>query len=99
MLRRYGLFVILLAVFLAVVFFIMSRAIHVSAAEPADAAPEKHYVSYEVKPGDSLWALAEKYAEKGGSSVPDYIAEVKRVNRLESDRILSGTKLYLILYE
>jgi hypothetical protein len=46
-----------------------------------------------VMPGESLWDLAETYAE--GKSEQDWIAEVIALNNLESATLVAGDKLAL----
>jgi len=98
MTKRFGFVIALAAAVIIAVLIMGSRAIHVSAMENIPA-PEKHYISYEVRPGDTLWSLAEQYSAGGDLSVTDYIAELKKVNCMTTDRILSGSKLFLILYD
>lgn len=50
-----------------------------------------NYVS--VLPGDTLWDLAEIYAD--GKSQQDWIAEIILLNNLESATLVSGDKLAL----
>jgi len=96
--KNFGFTLALIAAVIIAVIIIGSRAIHVSASE-STPAPEKHYVSYEVQPGDSLWSLAEERCIAGNCSVSDYIDEVKKVNRMTTDRIICGSRLYLICYD
>jgi len=96
--RRIGFYVALIVAVVIAVLIIGSRAIHVSASN-SRPAPKKHYISYEVQPGDSLWSLAEERCFGEDCSINEYIAEVKKVNRMSSDRIISGTRLFLIYFE
>ena len=53
----------------------------------------KYYTSIEIKPGDTLWSIADEYCHDMNLSVQDYIKEVKRLNHLSSDSITSGQYL------
>lgn len=49
------------------------------------------YENIEVKHGDTLWTLAEKY--RGNISHNDWIAKVKGENNLNNETIIAGQKL------
>ena len=63
----------------------------VATDQPASTANAFNYVS--VMPGDTLWDLAQTYAE--GKSKQDWIAEVIALNNLQSASLVSGDKLAL----
>ena len=50
------------------------------------------------KSGDSLWDIADTYMTTGYSCVDEYIGEVIKSNRLESDVIYPGQLLILPYY-
>ena len=51
------------------------------------------YQSYEIRPEDTLWGIAERFAPQFSMSTQDYLSELKSVNRLTGDRIFAGEKL------
>lgn len=53
----------------------------------------KYYTAIEIKPGDTLWSIANEYCGHMNMSVNDYIQEVKELNHLSSDSITSGQYL------
>lgn len=59
--------------------------------QPSTAKTAFNYVS--VLPGDTLWELAEIYAD--GKSQQDWIAEIILLNNLESATLVAGDKLAL----
>jgi len=46
-----------------------------------------------VKPGDTLWEIADKYS--GNTEIREYIYEIKKINGLESATIYAGQKLII----
>ena len=61
-----------------------------------DSTTQRSSYSYEsitIKTGDTLWSIAEEYMTDQFDTVPEYVAELKRVNSLVSDDIQSGSKL------
>lgn len=51
----------------------------------------KYYTSIEVQKGDTLWTIAEQYADD--TDYASYIEEVKEMNQLTSDTIHAGEYL------
>ena len=56
------------------------------------ARPEwnRYYTSVQIRQGDSLWNLADKYQE--------YIDELKRMNGLKSEQLHSGEYLTVVYF-
>lgn len=63
----------------------------VATDQPNTGANTFNYIS--VMPGDSLWDLAETYAE--GQNQQDWIAEVILLNNLSSATLATGDRLAL----
>lgn len=65
-----------------------------------DSRPEyqRYYKSVMIRPGDSLWGLAEEYSG-GKMSLEDYVQELRAMNRLSSDTIHSGQYLTVLYFE
>jgi hypothetical protein len=63
----------------------------VATDQPQTSSTAFNYIS--VMPGDSLWDLAETYAE--GKSQQDWIAEVILLNNLSSATLSTGDRLAL----
>ncbi|MBO7364855.1 MAG: hypothetical protein J6U26_05960 [Lachnospiraceae bacterium] len=58
--------------------------------------PGRTYESVCIGSGDTLWGYAETYAGATGMSVREYVSEVKKINGLKSDWLISGTYLILV---
>lgn len=54
-----------------------------------------YYKSIEIQPGDTLWSIAETHMPDNCSSIPEYIRMIKKINRLETDKIQSGQHLII----
>lgn len=59
---------------------------------------EKYYTSIEIQSGDSLWSIAEMYAENSGLTTAQYIKELKSMNSLKEDTIHSGQFLTVMYF-
>ena len=77
--------VILLLFFLAVVCAGLCTAAALS------VPPAYRYIS--VKPGDTLWEIADKYSDN--IEIREYIYKIKKINSLEDATIYAGQKLYI----
>lgn len=88
--------IIVAAVVLAAVLIMSSNAVKTHASS---AYLEKYYQSITIKPGDTLWSIAEEYMEKNiYSDARAYIKEVKEINSLSTDDINSGCHLIIPCY-
>lgn len=112
--RRIGMVILmslLITAFSVIIFGnIIVNAQEESAVTPGfnqDAAAEdsslkdtdiKGYTSIRIKEGDSLWSIAEEYADEHYSSIYDYILEIKILNGLTSDNIYADSLLVIPIY-
>lgn len=71
---------------------------NVSAKEENPAEYYKYYTSIEVKSGDTLWSIANRYMNEKYSSVQEYIDEVMYMNNMTSDQIIEGHYLTISYY-
>ena len=92
------LFGILLAALAAVV-IILICSIRGSADSRDIEAPTARYERVEVCAGDTLWSISEEYAKSYHCETREYIRELKKINRLKSDRINAGMSLIVVTYE
>lgn len=65
---------------------------------PEAQAPHKYYTSIVIEPGETLWSLAETYMGEQYETREAYVREVKRINALPNDTILSGQHLIVPYY-
>lgn len=73
---------------------ILSSAQNTRIEEPIEF---KYYKSIVIQPGDSLWSLAETYADSE-SDQKEYIEELKQINQLNSEKIQTGKHLIIPYY-
>jgi len=60
---------------------------------------ESDWAVVQVEAGDTLWSISEEYADElHYSSNKEYINEVKMMNKLRSDEIVSGQYLIVPYY-
>lgn len=55
------------------------------------------YRSVQIQPGDCLWDLAHVY-KQDNMTVEEYIIEIRRINHLRTDELVSGEYLILPIY-
>lgn len=63
-----------------------------------DSLSFKYYTEIEVAYGDSLWSIAQEYADDHYRTSLEYIKEVKNINHLCTDVIKEGQKLIIPYY-
>ena len=85
-------------VLMLLVFWIACRPV-VSAAHTAQNDRVRCYESVEIASSDSLWTIAERHAASFGMTTQEYVKELKKINRLTSDRIISGGHLIVVHWE
>lgn len=90
-----------LMVMMALVVLILSNVCgHSLMNALADETPlpelQRYYTSIEIQKGDTLWGIADEYAESCGMTTTDYIAELKSMNGLKEDTIHSGQHLTIL---
>ena len=59
---------------------------------------DRYYTNIEIRQGDSLWSIAERYRANSGMEVRQYISELKEINGLVSDSIEAGDSLTVVYY-
>lgn len=57
----------------------------------------KYYKTITIESGDSLWSIATEYKSGSHKTTKEYVKELKSMNNLSSDQIVSGQKL-LVAY-
>ncbi|MBB5263773.1 LysM repeat protein [Catenibacillus scindens] len=89
---------VFLMIIIGLICFLIFGSTKVSADAHVQTNARKYFTSYVVKSGDSLWDIADTYMTTGYSCVDEYIGEVIKANRLESDVIYPGQLLILPYY-
>ena len=59
----------------------------------------KYYKSIEIKQGDTLWEIANKYMTDEYNSPQEYIDEIKELNGLTSNNIQESKHLLIAFYD
>ncbi len=93
-----GIFAVLTAIFMigGVIFNGSLASAH---DESENAMPGSTcYKSIVIEHGDTLWELAEQYMTDDYESVQEYVQDLKRINHLKDDTIISGEYL-IVAYE
>ena len=85
------------------IFFIVNGIILISSfstqASDLNHQPSyKYYKNIQIQKGDTLWSIANEYADEHYKSKNEYVQEVKRMNNLTSDHIKSGYYLIIPYY-
>ena len=94
--RRFALFII--CVTAAALMFTGVLVVKAAVRRNKEAALRTRcFQTITVKPGESLWSIAEEYAEEG-CSIKAYISELKEMNNISSDRIYAGQRLLVTYY-
>ncbi|MDE7224035.1 MAG: LysM peptidoglycan-binding domain-containing protein [Acetatifactor sp.] len=59
----------------------------------------KYFTSIQIEPGDTLWSLADRYADREHYTSRDqYIEEVMTINHLSGEELSAGSYLILPYY-
>ena len=70
-----------------------------AASTDTDDISYKYFTNIQVDAGDTLWSIADEYAYgEHYASNKEYIAEVKRINKLIGDDIIAGQYLIIPYY-
>ncbi len=82
---------------LALVIFILIAFVWVQSAkaETKTAKKVKSFSSVEVKPGDTVWSIANAYMSEDYSSVSVLVDEIKKTNHISENNITAGS--YIIV--
>ncbi len=58
-----------------------------------------YYGSIQIRRGDSLWDIARTYSPNTDYSTQEYVEELKRLNKLDSEEIHAGQYLTVVYCE
>jgi nucleoid-associated protein YgaU len=90
-----GRFITRLAVIASLSILLLSgfAAVTGASAGSTDTAIPTPYVKVSVKPGDTLWSIAESIAPRGDRR--SLVADIVEVNRLTTPELQAGQKIYI----
>lgn len=94
MYRAYAGMLLILAITFISGFFYTSAFAKDDTTQPV----YKYYTGLEVKCGDTLWSIANRYADEEYISVQDYIEELKYINNMTSDKLVEGHYLTIAYF-
>lgn len=95
---RRRLFMTVLTIVLVLVLAVSYHAFLSEAETGEKEIAYKYYTSIEITYGETLWSIAEKYADTGYDSLVQYVNEVKKINHLKDDTIIAGQFLIVPYY-
>lgn len=96
---RRNIFLAVAATLVLMIFVFSYHSLTSAASTNTDNTSYKYFSSIQVEAGDTLWSIAEEYADKlHYASNKEYINEVKMMNKLRSDDIVSGQYLIIPYY-
>ncbi len=88
------------AVVLVLVFTLSYHALISHANTEMENITYKYFTSIQIKAGDTLWSLADTYADSVHyASREEYIAEVMNINHMTSEDIYTGNYLIVPYYK
>lgn len=77
---------------------LLGKTLVTASGEERESGYDRYYTNIEIRPGDSLWSIAERYRANSGMEVRQYISELKEINGLVSDSIEVGDSLTVVYY-
>lgn len=80
----------------AILFSVMNSKARVSADN--EEILYKYYKTVEIQPGDTLWELAEANYSEEKQTISEYIKEVKNINHISDEKLISGYYIVLPYY-
>lgn len=96
---RRNLILMIATILVLVLFAVSFHSITAFASNNTEDVSYKYFKSIQVEKGDSLWSIADEYADSVHyDSKKDYISEVKKMNKLMDDTIVSGQYLIIPYY-
>lgn len=75
------------------------RSISTQASDLEHQTNYKYYKSIEISKGDTLWSIANQYIDTDHyKNIQEYVDEIKEMNAMKSDHIVSGSCLIIPYY-
>ncbi len=88
-----------IAVVLVLSFTLSYHALLSQANTELEETSYKYFTSVRIEPGETLWALADRYADRAHyATQAQYIDEVMRMNHLAGEEICAGNYLIVPYY-
>jgi cell division protein YceG involved in septum cleavage len=77
---------------------LLGNSFRISAQDSSAEVSYKYFTSVRIEQGDTLWTLADTYADENFKSRKDFINEVIRTNHLMDDSLKAGDYLIVPYY-
>ena len=95
--RNIGMLIV--SIITVVVLSVFAISISTQASGLERTAQYKYYKSIEVSKGDTLWSIAaENFDMEHYKNIQEYVKEIKEMNAMKSDHIVSGSCLIIPYY-
>ncbi|MDE7207571.1 MAG: LysM peptidoglycan-binding domain-containing protein [Lachnospiraceae bacterium] len=96
---RRNICMLVLSVMAVVLLSVFVISISTQASDLKHTAKYKYYKSIEVSKGDTLWSIAKENMDTDHyKNVQEYVNEIKTMNSIKSDHIMSGSSLIIPYY-
>ena len=90
--------VLFLALSLMVILFVGLFTLHSKASSAEQEGKHKYYTQIRIEYGDTLWSIADRYADPDLYVRSAYIAEVKSINHIQDNNFIQEGKTLIIPY-
>lgn len=95
--RRIAL--VIFSIFLIITFTLSLNGLSALATEEVTETSYKYFTPYVIQKDDTLWSIAEQYIDYDYyNSIQDYISEVRSINHIYDDMIISGKTIVIPYY-
>lgn len=96
---RQRIIVLILSLFIIVTISFLFISFSTEANDLEHQPSYKYYKSVEISKGDTLWSIAnDNYDSAHYKDIQEYITEVKKLNTLTSDEIVTGNYVIVPYY-
>lgn len=89
---------LLLTVLVVLISCFFGRTLVMANTEEPTVSVCRYYTDIEIQKGDTLWTIAEKYSENSGMSIQEYVGELKAMNQMKTDKIITGSSLTVVYF-
>lgn len=89
---------LILAGFIMILAIIIGSSISLAKPSKSEEVTYKYYTTIRVEQGDTLWSIAAEHMTDEYDEIWEYIAEVRKLNHLNSNRIYDGKYLTIPYY-
>ena len=96
---RRNICMLVLSIMAVVLLSVFVISISTQASDLKHTAKYKYYKSIKVSKGDTLWSIAKENIDADHyKNVQEYVNEIKTMNSIKSDHIVSGSSLIIPYY-